>query len=74
MKRLFDVFFSILGLIILFPILLIVSILVKTSSKGPLFFIQERVGKFSKYLEIIEMVVRKKELGVSLEGKNNVKP
>jgi len=44
-KRCFDVVFSILGLIILSPILLIISILIKIDSKGSILFIQERVGK-----------------------------
>ena len=45
MKRLFDIVFSILGLIISFPVLLICAILIKLNSKGPVFFRQERTGK-----------------------------
>ncbi|SFD08039.1 sugar transferase [Algibacter pectinivorans] len=44
-KRLFDVVFSIIGLLVLSPILLIIAILIKLDSKGPVLFIQERVGK-----------------------------
>ncbi|WP_147676914.1 sugar transferase [Algibacter pacificus] len=44
-KRAFDVTFSILGLIILLPFLCIISILIKIDSKGPILFIQSRVGK-----------------------------
>jgi len=44
-KRVFDIFFSIAGLIFLLPLLLIVSILIKLDSKGSVFFIQKRVGK-----------------------------
>ena len=76
MKRLFDVFFSILGLIILFPILLIVSILVKTSSKGPLFFIQERVGKEGVLFNIIKFrtmfVVKDHDSSISIKGDNRI--
>ena len=76
MKRLFDVFFSILGLIILFPILLIVSILVKTSSKGPLFFIQERVGKEGMLFKIIKFrtmfVVKDHDSSISIKGDNRI--
>lgn len=43
-KRSLDIIVSIIGLIISFPVLLIVSILIKLSSKGPIIFKQERVG------------------------------
>ena len=43
-KRTFDIIFSLLVLIILFPILLIVVFLVKIESKGPVFFKQKRLG------------------------------
>jgi len=44
-KRLFDLTFSFLGLIICFPVFIIVPILIKLDSKGPVFFRQARVGK-----------------------------
>jgi len=44
-KRIFDLTFSFLGLIISFPIFIIVPILIKLDSKGPVFFRQARVGK-----------------------------
>ncbi|MEP3836974.1 MAG: sugar transferase [Algibacter sp.] len=44
-KRLFDVVFSIIGLIVLSPILIVIAILIKLDSRGPVFFIQGRVGK-----------------------------
>jgi len=51
-KRLFDIFFSLLGLIILAPLLLVVSILIKLDSPGTVFFRQERVGKNFKPFSI----------------------
>lgn len=47
-KRLFDVILSLLGLVILLPILLIVSILVFIFLGKPVIFKQERVGKDGK--------------------------
>jgi exopolysaccharide biosynthesis polyprenyl glycosylphosphotransferase len=47
-KRLIDVVTAAFGLIILSPLLLYVSIRVKFSSKGPIFFTQERIGYKSK--------------------------
>ena len=45
LKRAFDLIFSILGLILLFPLLLFISLLIKLDSKGPVLFMQGRVGK-----------------------------
>lgn len=47
-KRIFDVVFSFFGLIILSPLLLLLGFLIKIDSNGPVFFIQERVGKNNK--------------------------
>ena len=44
-KRTLDFLSSLFGLIILFPFLIIISFLVKLSSKGPIFFKQDRLGK-----------------------------
>ena len=48
LKRIFDVIGSGIGLIILLPIFVIIGILIKLNSKGPVFFIQERAGKDGK--------------------------
>jgi len=47
-KVILDKVFSIIILIILFPLFLIIGILIKLDSKGPVFFIQERAGKDGK--------------------------
>ena len=54
MKRLFDFTASLIGLIALFPIFIIVSVLVKTTSKGPVFFIQKRIGKNGLVFQMIK--------------------
>lgn len=43
-KRFFDIFFSTIGLIILSPLFLVVAVLIKFDSRGPVFFRQARVG------------------------------
>ena len=43
-KRSFDVVFSLLGLILLSPLLLLIGYIIKLDSKGPILFIQPRVG------------------------------
>ena len=45
MIRFFDVLFSILGLILLSWLFIIIFILIKLDSKGPIFYFQERIGK-----------------------------
>ena len=47
-KRLFDIFFSISIIIFCFPIFFILSILIKLSSRGPIFYSQIRLGKNKK--------------------------
>ncbi|HEY9604088.1 MAG TPA: sugar transferase [Allocoleopsis sp.] len=44
-KRLFDVIFSLSVLILFFPLYLILATLIAISSPGPIFYVQERVGK-----------------------------
>tara|TARA_R110002049_G_scaffold87533_3_gene221952 strand:+ start:4822 stop:5415 length:594 start_codon:yes stop_codon:yes gene_type:complete len=53
-KRSFDFIFSLVGLILLFPVLLIIAIIIKLDSKGPVFFIQPRVGKDNKDFDIFK--------------------
>ena len=48
LKRLEDIVLSILLMILLSPLLIIVSILIKLDSRGPLFFVQDRVGQHKK--------------------------
>jgi lipopolysaccharide/colanic/teichoic acid biosynthesis glycosyltransferase len=53
-KRVFDVLFSIVALIILSPLLLFVSILIKVVSNGPVFFRQKRVGYMGKTFTMLK--------------------
>lgn len=48
LKRVIDVICSLLGIIALSPVLIIVSVLIKLESKGPIIFKQLRAGKDSK--------------------------
>lgn len=51
-KRLFDLFFSGLGLLALGPLLLLIALAVKLDSPGPVFFRQERVGRHGRPFRI----------------------
>lgn len=54
MKRAFDVFASGLGLLLLSPLFLIISVWIKLDSRGPVFFRQDRVGRFNKDFRIFK--------------------
>ena len=51
-KRIIDIVFSILGLIILAPVFLIISVVIKLESKGPVIFKQKRIGRYKKNFTI----------------------
>lgn len=51
-KRIIDLILSIIGLIILLPLLLLISIIIKFTSKGPILFKQKRIGKNKKHFMI----------------------
>lgn len=53
-KRLFDIIVSFLGLLILSPLFLLLTILIKCDSKGPVFFIQKRIGRNGKKFGIFK--------------------
>ncbi|MEM6753299.1 MAG: sugar transferase [Cyanobacteria bacterium P01_C01_bin.38] len=53
-KRLFDIIFSLLVLILFSPVYLILALLIALSSRGPIFYIQERVGKNYKRFNCIK--------------------
>ena len=47
-KRLFDIIFSLLILILLLPLFIVVSMGVKIAARGPVFYVSERIGKNGK--------------------------
>ncbi|UDM70623.1 sugar transferase [Vagococcus fluvialis] len=52
LKRIVDFLLSLLGIVVLSPILLILVIAIKIDSKGPVIFTQKRVGKNKKLFNI----------------------
>lgn len=53
-KRFFDILLSLLTIIVFSPLYIILAILVKCTSKGPIFFKQERIGKYKKHFKILK--------------------
>jgi len=73
-KRVFDIVFSLFVIILTLPLMIIIAILVKLSSKGPIFFVQERVGLDRKIFKLIKfrtMYVQDKEISEKTWGKKN---
>ncbi len=73
-KRFLDIIISFFSLVILSPLLLVLIILVKFSSKGPVFYVQERVGINGRPFKIIKyrtMLVNSEENGPQLSSSND---
>jgi len=45
-KRIYDLFFSTLGLVLLSPFLLLIGLVIKLSDRGPVFYRQKRIGQY----------------------------
>lgn len=54
-KRFWDIIFGLIGLIISIPFIFIFGIIIKLTSKGPIFFKQERVGYKGKAFDVIKL-------------------
>jgi lipopolysaccharide/colanic/teichoic acid biosynthesis glycosyltransferase len=68
-KRLFDLFFSSLGLVVLAPLLLVLALLVWFEDRGPVFYRQVRVGWRGKPFRIWKfrsMVLNADQIGLPL--------
>lgn len=73
-KRIFDFIASFFGCIILIPIFIIIAILIKLDSKGPIFFKQKRVGQYGKEFEILKyrtMIVDAEKVGKQITVGND---
>jgi len=66
LKRLLDIIVSGLGLIFLLPVMIIVSLAVVISSKGPVLFTQPRVGQDGKIFKVVKF--RTMRVGGEKEG------
>lgn len=53
-KRIFDLFISVAGTIVLLPVFVCIAIWIKLDSSGPVFFRQDRVGRFGKNFRIFK--------------------
>lgn len=75
-KRFMDISLSIIAIVLLLPLYLIAAVLVKFSSPGPIFFLQERIGLNNKPFQIIKfrtMYVNSEANGPQLSSSNDAR-
>ena len=68
-KRIFDIVATLIGGILLLPLIIVIIIWIKTTSKGPIFYIQKRVGLNFKEFNLYKfrsMVVNADRIGPSV--------
>lgn len=53
-KRILDIIFSILGIIIFIPFAVIISIIIRIDSEGNIFYLHDRIGKNGKKIKVIK--------------------
>ncbi len=76
-KRVLDFGLSLIVLLVLSPLLILVAILIKLGSEGPVFFMQERPGKGQKIFEVykfrtmVKDAVKQQEVGVEVIGSDS---
>ncbi len=76
LKRAIDLLAASLILVLISPVLLIIAILIKSTSPGPIFYRQDRVGLKGRHFQVWKfrtMVENASELQQELEAKNEIK-
>ena len=76
LKRIFDIIFSFLGLLTLFPFLLLLSIFILFDSRGGVFYFQKRVGRNNRDFSLIKfrtMITGADKNGLITVGNNDVR-
>lgn len=80
LKWLFDRTVSLLGLLLLFWLYIIIAVLIKIKMPGPVFFVQERVGRYGRLIKVHKfrsMTVKKEgdmNTGVAAAETNRITP
>ena len=73
-KKIFDLVFAFIGLVILTPLFLIIALFIKLDSKGPVFFRQERIGLNGVIFKIYKfrtMIENAENIGSGLKTSSN---
>jgi lipopolysaccharide/colanic/teichoic acid biosynthesis glycosyltransferase len=68
-KRIIDIVFAIIGILIISPFILIIALMIKIVSPGPIFFMQERVGYGGKLFTMFKLRTMKHNTDTSIHKK-----
>ena len=74
-KRLFDIFASLIGIVLLIPTTVIIGLAIKIEDGGPIFFKQQRVTKNGKLFNLIKfrsMVVNAEQIRDTMDNENEM--
>jgi lipopolysaccharide/colanic/teichoic acid biosynthesis glycosyltransferase len=72
--RFFDVLFSLIGLVLLFPVFVVLSLFINLTSKGGVFYLQQRIGRNSEPFMLYKfrsMYVSSDKAGLLTVGKKD---
>ncbi|WP_193198743.1 sugar transferase [Nostoc sp. MG11] len=75
-KRMFDLFFALIGIAILLPLFFIIAIWIKLDSPGPVFFRQIRIGRYGREFSIYKfrtMVTKAESIGRQITVANDIR-
>ena len=61
MERFFDILFSLMALLLFSPMLLLISIMLKFTGEGEVFFLQERIGRDGRKFNLYKFVTMLKD-------------
>ncbi len=64
LRRLFNLVLATVGLLLTWPLMILTAIAIKLDSKGPVFYVQERVGRHGQFFRIIKF----RSMAVDAEG------
>lgn len=77
LKRLFDIFASLFGLLVFMPLFIVIAVLIKIKMPGPVFFQQMRVGKDAVLFKMIKfrtMTISHSGSTISVKGERRITP
>jgi lipopolysaccharide/colanic/teichoic acid biosynthesis glycosyltransferase len=74
MKRAFDLMFAAIGLVLSAPLMAVIGLVIKLGDRGPVFFAQQRIGRFGEPFQIYKfrtMVANAEKLGIPLTTRDD---
>lgn len=55
MNRIFDIVVGLMGILVSIPVVLVIGLLIKLEDGGPVFYKQERVGRYGKHFTLYKL-------------------